>query len=77
MSREEGINLTREFQGKYPSSYLGKSLKEILNYINMTENEFKEVCEKFTNKNIFKKNQDGTLLYDNSGNLIKINYDNL
>jgi hypothetical protein len=43
----------------------------------MTENEFKMVCEKFTNKNIFKKNSDGSLLYDNKGDLIKINYDNI
>jgi N-acetyl sugar amidotransferase len=77
ISREEGINLTKEFGGKYPSSYLGKSLNEILAYINMTENEFKIICDKFTNKNIFKKNQDGTLLYDNKGDLVKINYDNI
>lgn len=77
ITRDEGINLTKEFGGKYPSSYLGKSLNEVLTYINMTENEFKIICEKFTNKNIFKKNQDGTLLYDNKGDLIKVNYDNI
>ena len=77
MTREEAINLTIEFAGKYHSSYLGKSLKEILAYINMTENEFKITCEKFTNKNIFKRNQDGTLLYDNKGELVKVNYDNI
>ena len=77
IEREEAIQLTREFGGKYPSSYLGKDLKEILNYINISEEEFKIICEKFTNKNIFKKNSDGSLFYDNTGSLIKINYDNV
>ena len=52
MEREEAIQLTREFGGKYPSTYLGKDLKEILNYINISEEEFKLICERFTNKKI-------------------------
>ena len=43
----------------------------------MTEDEFKIVCEKFTNKKLFKKNPDGSLFYDNTGSLIKNNYDNV
>ena len=41
-----------------------------------TKKEFDDICYKFTNKKIFKKNSDGTLLYDNKRNLIKNNYDN-
>jgi N-acetyl sugar amidotransferase len=76
-TREEAVLLTKDYGGKYPSSYLGKSLTEILEYIDMTEEEFKIVCEKFTNKKIFKKNPDGSLFYDNKGNLIKNNHDNV
>ena len=76
-TREEAVLLTKDYGGKYPNSYLGKSLTEILEYIDMTEEEFKIVCEKFTNKKIFKKNPDGSLFYDNEGNLIKNNYDNV
>ncbi len=77
MSRLKAIELSREYGGKYPSEYLGLPLKEVLNYIGMNEIEFKKICEKFTNKKIFKKNSDGSLLYDNKGNLIKNNYDNV
>jgi N-acetyl sugar amidotransferase len=77
MSRKEGIQLTRDYGGKYPNKYLGKNLNEILDYINLTEENFKTICERFTNKKIFKKNSDGTLMYDNHGNLIKNNHDNV
>ena len=42
----------------------------------MTNVEFDDLCLKFTNKKLFQKNSDGSLKYDNSGNLIKLNYDN-
>ena len=76
ITREKAIEFSREIGGKYPKDYLGKNIKDILKYIDVDENEFKIICEKFTNKKLFKKNSDGTLLYDNNGNLIKINYDN-
>tara|TARA_B100000795_G_scaffold123085_1_gene91671 strand:+ start:11052 stop:12245 length:1194 start_codon:yes stop_codon:yes gene_type:complete len=76
LNRDKAIELSREVGGKYPKTYLGKNIKEILGYIDINEDEFQNICEKFTNKKIFKKNSDGTLLYDNSGDLIKINYDN-
>lgn len=77
MTRDEGVENSRIYGGKYPSHYLGKSLKEILDFIGIDEIQFKLICEKFTNKKIFKKNSDGTLQYDNEGNLIKTNYDNI
>ena len=54
-----------------------KDLKDLFDSGVLTEDEFKKVCEKFTNKRIFKKNPDGTLFYDNTGSLIKNNYDNI
>ena len=76
LSRQDALILSKEKGGKYPQEYLGKNIKEILNYIDMSQNEFDEICYKFTNKKIFQKNTDGTLKLDNSGNLIKLNYDN-
>ena len=76
LKREEAIILSRENGGKYPYNYLGKNLNEILKYIDMTNDEFDDLCLKFTNKKLFQKNSDGSLKYDNSGNLIKLNYDN-
>lgn len=77
MTREEGIELTKEIGGKFPSDYLGKSLKEILNKIDVTVDEFIEVCDKFTNKKIFQKNSDGSLKRDNNDCIFKNNYDNI
>jgi len=41
----------------------------------MDEKSFIEICDQFTNKNIFKTNQANQLIKEN-GNLIKLNYDN-
>ena len=38
--------------------------------------EFIRICDKFTNKKIFKRDVSGALLKDRDGNLTKINYDN-
>ena len=77
MSRKEAVELSRTVGGKYPDTYLGKGLEEILDYAGLTKKEFDDICDKFTNKKIFKKNSDGTLQNDNKGNLIKNNYDNI
>ena len=50
-------------------------MTEIENIINISE--FEEICDCFTNKKLFKKNDDGSLKKDDSGRPIKINYDNL
>ena len=67
LSREEGLNLVKQFEGKIPL----KNLQEFLTEMEITKEEFYEICEKFTNKEIFKKDQHGNLLYDESHNLEK------
>ena len=66
----------KQIEGKFPSSYLGKSLKDILSKINISEKDFIKICDKFTNKKIFKCDQKGDLIKDESGSLIKLIYDN-
>ena len=39
--------------GKFPWTYLGKPLEEILDEIDMTLDEFVAVCDRFTNKRLF------------------------
>ena len=63
--------------GKFPWSYLGKSLEEILAPLEMSVDEFVKVCDRFTNKKIFKRDSSGTLIKDRNGNLEKLNYDNV
>jgi hypothetical protein len=42
----------------------------------MTVEEFVRVCDRFTNKKIFKRDSNGGLIKSPEGNLIKINDDN-
>lgn len=76
LSREEGLNIVRRHDGRYPNVYLGKPLAEILAEIDMTVAEFDAVCDRFTNKRIFQKDADGKLLRERDGTLVKLNYDN-
>ena len=41
--------------------------------LNMTVDEFIGLCDKFTNKKIFKRDVSGALMKDRDGNLTKIN----
>jgi N-acetyl sugar amidotransferase len=72
ISREEGVNLVKKCEGFFPNSYLGKPLHEILEHIGMTKERFIQICDKFTNKKIFKCDQAGNLVKDDTGNLIRV-----
>lgn len=76
ISRKEAIIKVKEHEGNFPKSYLGKSLKDILDKIELNLDEFKNICDKFTNKKIFKCDQSGKLIFNENGNLEKIKYDN-
>lgn len=77
LTREDALEAVRRLDGRFPWKYLGKSLKEILRPLEMTEDEFIQICDKFTNKKIFKRDGGGALIKDREGNLTKINYDNV
>jgi N-acetyl sugar amidotransferase len=76
ITRQQGLELIKHHDGKYPWTYLGKPLSEILNQIDLTIEEFDIICERFTNKELFLKNKDGELIRDSTNSLIKINYEN-
>ena len=77
ISRKDGLNLIKIHDGKFPWTYLGKPIEEILKPINITIEEFIKICDRFTNKKLFKCDSQGKLLKDKWGNLIKLNYDNV
>jgi len=76
LTREDGLHAVKKLDGKFPWSYLGKPLNEILAPLEIDIPNFVKICDKFTNKKIFKLNNSGDLLKDRQGNLTKINYDN-
>ena len=77
LSREDAIKLGKMHDGKFPWVYLGCPIDEILKDIDMTLEEFIQICDRFTNKKLFLCDSRGNLVKDKDGNLTKINYDNL
>lgn len=76
LNRDEALKLVKMHDGKFPWVYLGKKLEEILEPLEITVDEFIEICDKYTNKDLFVTDKDGKLVKDKQGNLTKINYDN-
>ena len=76
ISRQDALEIVRQRDGKFPWTYLGKPLADILDPLDMSVEEFVNVCDKFTNKKIFKRDSAGALLKDKRSNLEKVNHDN-
>ena len=66
LTRNEGIELVKKYEGKIPKKYLEK----FLDAANISENEFCAICDKFTNKEIFLKNPDGSIKKDDENNIM-------
>jgi len=65
LTREEAVELVSKYDGEV------ETVKEFCEYIGITEERFWEVVDFFTNKNIFKIDENGKPLRDNYGRLIK------
>ena len=76
LARSDAVELVRIHDGRYPSSYLGYSLEEVLDEIGMTQNEFDRVCDRFTNKRLFATDEDGQIVRRPDHTPVKTNYDN-
>lgn len=77
ISREQALKIVRQRDGRFPSSYLGKSLEDILRPLEMSVDEFVEICDSFTNLDLFECDPSGSLVRQADGSLTKVNYDNL
>lgn len=76
LTREMGLSIVKRLDGKFPWEYLGKPLAETLRPLGMSVEEFVKICDRFTNKKIFKRDATGALIKTNDGNLTKVNDDN-
>ncbi len=77
ITRQQGLQIVKMRDGKYPTTYLGKNLDQILSRIDVSIEEFDDICGRFTNKRLFETDQNGVLKREKDKSLIKINYDNL
>jgi hypothetical protein len=77
LSRTDAIEMVKIHDGKFPWTYLGYPIADVLREIGMTLDEFQRACDRFTNKKLFVCDSNGNLLKDKDGNLTKVNYDNI
>ena len=75
LTRKQGLEIIKRNDGIYPATYMGKSLESILQPLGITQSTFDEICDRFTNHELFVADLNG-LLIRNNGSLIKTNYDN-
>jgi N-acetyl sugar amidotransferase len=76
LTRQDALEIVKVRDGKFPWTYLGKPLEEILAPLDLSVAEFIKICDRFTNKKIFVRDASGNLVKDRHGNLTKLNYDN-
>jgi N-acetyl sugar amidotransferase len=76
ITRADAMAIVKARDGRFPWTYLGKPLAEILEPLDLTVDEFTGICDRFTNKRIFRRDGSGALVKDRHGNLSKINDDN-
>ena len=76
LDRSDALTIVRTVEGRFPWSYLGKPLEDILAGIDVDLDEFRAICDRFTNRRLFVTGTDGELVRDRDGSLTKVNYDN-
>ena len=76
MTRADALSSVRRHDGRFPWTYLGYSLEEIIGDIDISLDEFVRICDRFTNKKLFACDARGNLIKDARLNLTKVNYDN-
>jgi N-acetyl sugar amidotransferase len=76
LSRADGLRLVQTHDGKFPWVYLGVPIEDVLKEVELSLEEFIEICDRFTNKKLFLCDARGQLVKDAAGNLTKTNDDN-
>ena len=67
LTRSDAAELVRLHDGRYPSQYLDKQLKEILGLYSLSVDEFEQSCDDFTNYDLFKADSQGELCRRSDG----------
>jgi len=67
LTREEAVKLVNQYDGKYPK----KAVAEFLEVFKISKEEFDNVVDSFTNKDIFLTDKNGKFLREADGSLIK------
>ncbi|QNG27763.1 N-acetyl sugar amidotransferase [Synechococcus sp. HK01-R] len=62
LMRDDAIDLVAKNDGLFPSHYMHKSLEEILNAYNISMQQFSDICDEFTNYDLFQTTPSGELI---------------
>jgi N-acetyl sugar amidotransferase len=76
LSRKDALEIVIERDGRFPWTYLGKHVAEILRPLGLTVEEFQSICDIFTNHELFETDSQGRLKRRADGSPIKTNFDN-
>ena len=74
ITRQDAIDIVRKHDGKFPWTYLGEPIEQILEPLDISVDEFIKICDRFTNKKVFKTDARGNLVKDKHRDLIKNKY---
>jgi hypothetical protein len=67
MSREDGLELVKKYDGKYPHFAVSKFIE----YSGLSKLQIDEVIDSFTNPILFQQDEMGNFIKDSNGNLIR------
>jgi len=67
IKREEAVRLVNKYDGIPPK----KAIKKYLEYTGFTQKEFDKIVDSYTNKRIFKRDENGKFLKDIDGSLVR------
>jgi N-acetyl sugar amidotransferase len=76
LSRGDAVEIVRRVDGRYPWTYLGRDLEDIIRPLDLSLGDFDEICDQFTNPSLFETDAAGALRRQRDRTLIKVNYDN-
>lgn len=71
ISRDEAIVLVKKYDGNIPR----EALQHFLRYLDMTQEKFFNICDRFTHRKLFKRDTQGNFIRDITGNVVKYDYD--
>ncbi|RTK04473.1 N-acetyl sugar amidotransferase [Campylobacter jejuni] len=67
IDRKQGVKLVNKYDGRVPT----KAIKKYLEFSGFSEEEFQKIVDSFTNKKIFKRDENGKFIGDYDGSLVR------
>lgn len=77
ISRKQALEIVKARDGTFPWTYLGRPLQEILEPLDVSVERFMEICDDFTNEDLFERSSNGRVKRRGDGSPLKTNYDNV